>query len=470
MLARKESGLKSIDWTTFSIFLGLVAVGWLMIFSVGYEEGIYDGFSSYLSTPSGKQTIWIAISFSIFFLFFFIDWKFWQTFAYLIYALSMISLVAVLFLGNTINGATSWFVFGGFSLQPSELAKFATCLAMASYLSSYSTNLRDLRSQIITMGLFAVPMVLILLQPDAGSALVFLSFLILLYREGLSANYYIIGVYVTTILILGLVFNPIFILTGLLLLALFVLTMNLPQQRMYWFVAALVFAFGIGYGIREGLAMEMLYISIGGFGAMAIFQLMRNKARLVGLLSFFLVVGSGLAFVSNYAFNNILGSHQRDRINVWLQPDKCDPKGSLYNLMQSKLAISSGGLQGKGFMEGNMTKLNYVPEQFTDFIFCTIGEEQGFIGSIGIIGLFILLLIRVTIVAERQRSSFARQYAYGVAGILFVHFFINIGMTMGLMPIIGIPLPFISKGGSSLLGFSIMISVLLKLDSNRYRI
>lgn len=470
MLARKESGLKSIDWTTFSIFLGLIAVGWLMIFTVGYDDGVYDSFSSFLGSSVGKQSIWIAISFLVFFAVFLVDWKFWQTFAYLLYALSMLSLVAVLFLGDTIKGATSWFVFGGFSFQPSEIAKFCTCLAIASYLSSYSSNLKIFKTQLISVGLFAIPMVLILLQPDAGSALIFLSFLILLYREGLSANYYVLGFFVTTILILGLVYSPWLILMGLLILALFVLAMNMPTQRTYWAIGTAVFALGIGYGIREGHIMEMLYACLGGFGILAGIQFFANKARLVGMLFFSLAIGGALSFVANYAFNNLLESHQQDRINVWLQPEKCDPKGSLYNVLQSKLAISSGGLQGKGFMEGKMTKLNYVPEQSTDFIFCTIGEEQGFIGSVGIIGLFLLLLVRVTIIAERQRSSFSRQYAYGVAGVLFLHFFINIGMTMGLMPIIGIPLPFISKGGSSLLGFTIMISVLLKLDSNRYRI
>ena len=469
--ARKESGLKNIDWTTFSIYLSLVAIGWLMIFTVGYEEGVYDTFASFLDTSVGKQSIWIGISFVVFLAVFIIDWKFWQTFSYLLYALSVISLIAVLFFGQSIKGATSWFVFGGFSFQPSELAKFCTCVALASFLSSYSTNLKEYKSQFIAFFLFLIPMGLILLQPDAGSALIFLSFLILLYREGLSANYYIVGIVVSTVLLLGLVYPPILIIIGLTVLCIFVLTLNFPSHKSYWFIGSMVLALAAYFfAVREAQPWYTLYACLAGLGGLAFYHLINRKARLVAMLSLSLTVGSALAYGANYAFNNILEPHQQDRINVLLRPDLCDPKWSLYNVLQSKLAISAGGWQGKGFLEGKMTKLNYVPEQSTDFIFCTIGEEQGFIGSVGIIGLFLLLLLRITIIADRQRSNFSRQYAYGVVGILFLHFFINIGMTMGIMPIIGIPLPFISKGGSSLLGFTIMISVLLKLDSNRYKI
>ena len=469
MQARKASGLKNIDWTTFSIYLSLVAIGWLMIFTVGYEQGGYDSFSSFIDTASGKQTIWIGISFVVFLVIFLIDWKFWQTFAYPVYALSLLSLVGVLFFGQTIKGATSWFVFGGFSIQPSEIAKFATCLALASFLSSYNTNLKELRSQLTAFLLFLVPMVLIILQKDAGSALIFISFLILLYREGLSPNYYITGIILGTILLLSLVYEPVYVITTLIVLCIFILSLNFAKHKSYWFTGALVFAIGAYFGVREGQLWYTLYACIAGLLILGIYHLFNNKVRLVTMLGLSLISGSALAFGSNYAFNNILEAHQQNRINAWLRPELCDAS-DLYNVLQSKLAISAGGLQGKGFMEGNMTKFNYVPEQITDFIFCTIGEEQGFIGSVGIIGLFLLLLLRITIIADRQRSNFSRQYAYGVVGIIFIHFFINIGMTMGIMPVVGIPLPFISKGGSSLLGFTIMISVLLKLDSNRYKI
>jgi len=220
----------------------------------------------------------------------------------------------------------------------------------------------------------------------------------------------------------------------------------------------------LGYGVE---ALAGLFVI---FSTLAYLLWSDRKQRLVSVFYSFLLIGSILSYSSNYAFNNVLQSHQQDRINVWLNPSKCDPRGSLYNVLQSKMAIGSGGIQGKGFLQGVMTKLDYVPEQSTDFIFCTIGEEQGFLGSMSIMLLFLMLLFRLLIIAERQRSVFSRYYCYGIAGIIFIHFFINIGMTMGLVPIIGIPLPFVSKGGSSLLMFTIMISIVLKLDSNRYRI
>ncbi len=224
-----------------------------------------------------------------------------------------------------------------------------------------------------------------------------------------------------------------------------------------------------GYAISNGFFQQVLIIGFILFLIISGFHWFRKKQRIVILLVFSLLIGGVIVHLSNYVFNNFLGSHQQERINVWLRPDLCDPRGSLYNVLQSKMAIGSGGLEGKGFLKGTMTKLNYVPEQATDFIFCTIGEEQGFIGSFGIIALFLLLLMRLTILAERQQTNFSRFFAYGVAGIFFVHLVVNIGMTMGIMPVVGIPLPFISRGGSALLGFTLMIGVLLKLDSKRFR-
>ncbi|MCG8327842.1 MAG: rod shape-determining protein RodA [Chitinophagales bacterium] len=462
--------LRKIDWIAFSLCLALTVVGLLMIFSVGYEEFRVMGWGDFFSTSAGKQTIWIGICGLVFAAIMLFDSNFWQTFAYPIYIISMALLFFVLFLGTTIKGATSWYSFGGFSLQPSEIAKFGTCLAVAAFLSNYSTDLRNLRSQMTVAGLLLLPIILILAQPDAGSALVFTSFLVVLYRAGLSPNIYIVGFFLVALLIAGLVFAPIIITICLILLALFFLAYNIKSRnRLYWLGGVIA----IGAGAYYFYQLDYTEYVLGGIGllflAMSIFQWQQRNARLVYLSLFFLIIGSGIAYAASYAFNNVLKPHQQDRINVWLQPSKCDQRGSLYNLEQSKTAIGSGGLQGKGFLEGTMTKLNYVPEQSTDFIFCTIGEEQGFIGSFGIISLFFLLLLRITIIAERQRTDFARYYAYSVVGILFIHFFVNIGMTMGLTPIIGIPLPFISKGGSSLLGFTIMIAVLLRLDKHRSR-
>lgn len=414
--------------------------------------------------------MWIVISLFVFAFIMLFDWKFWRTFAYSIYIFSLLLLVLVLLVGANIKGATSWFTFGGVSFQPSELAKFGTCLGMAAFLDTYNTDLRKMRSQLTALLIMALPMGLILLQPDAGSALVFLSFLFLLYREGLSQNYFIVGGIAVTLLLSALVYNPQSIYVVMLTLSLGWLTYQYSKRyRTFWAAGMILLAAASYYLATEGYTWYV----VAGLGLLflsaALVAYQHRHGRMVNLMFVFLLIGSGLVFASNYAFNHVLKPHQQDRINVWLQPSECDARGALYNLEQSKIAIGSGSFWGKGFNNGTMTKLNYVPEQSTDFIFCTIGEEQGFLGSLAVIGLFLLFLIRLTILAERQRSDFNRYYAYGVVGILFVHIFVNIGMTMGLMPIIGIPLPLISKGGSSLLGFTIMIAVLLKLDKHRFK-
>ncbi|MDX1586438.1 MAG: rod shape-determining protein RodA, partial [Balneolaceae bacterium] len=384
-------------------------------------------------------------------------------------ALSLALLVAVLLVGVEIKGATSWFSFAGFSFQPSELAKFGTCLAMASYLSSYRTDLKKVSSQLIAFSLMAAPMVLILLQPDAGSAIVFTSFLIVLYREGLPGSYYAIGFFLAFSLLFGLLFPPELVIFAFIAICLVALALQF-KARLYWLFGALVVVFAALASLRYGYLLEAVIASFGIFLLTSIYLQWRGKGSINTLLYTGLVVGSIVVYGSNYAFHNLLKPHQQDRLNVWLHPEQADPRGSLYNVLQSKMAIGSGGLQGKGFLKGTMTNLNYVPEQSTDFIFCTIGEEQGFIGSFAVIVLFLLLLLRITVIAERQRLTFARIFAYSVGGILFLHFFINIGMTIGITPIIGIPLPFISKGGSAMIGFTLMLAVLLRLDGDRYRI
>jgi len=461
----RGGSMKNMDWTTFSIYIGLITVGLLMVYTVDYDQAAYSG--NFFRTSAGKQAIWMVISVFAFFLVSLIEWKFWQTFSFLIYGFSIFLLVAVLVFGANIKGATSWFTFGSFSFQPAEIAKFGTSLAMANFLSNYNTGLRDLRTQLLSFVIFLVPMGLILLQPDAGSALVFLSFMILLFREGLNPLYFLLGAFFTGMLLAGFVYEVKYIALALLWGFTVILTLNFKSRKWFWTLGALAF-FGIGIAlILQEQFRPVFFASVGVFLIAAFVNWSSKNSRLAYMTSAAALVGVGIAFMASYVFTDVLEPHQQDRINVWLQPNKCDPRGSLYNVLQSKMAISSGGLEGKGFLQGTMTKLNYVPEQSTDFIFCTIGEEQGFLGSFGIIALYFLLLYRITVLAERQRSGFSRRYAYAIAGILFVHYFINIGMTMGLMPIIGIPLPFISKGGSSLLAFTIMLAVLLKLDSNR---
>ena len=465
-MSRRNDFLRNVDWFTFSLYISLITVGWLMIYSVGYDEDSSQGIFN-LSTNHGKQLFFIGLSFGVLLFTSIIDWKFWRTFAYPIYAFALLQLLGVIFLGATIKGATSWYRLGGFTYQPSEFAKFATAIAIAAFLSRYNTSLRDWRSALSVLGLMGLPIVLILLQPDAGSAMVFTSFLIVLYRAGLSASLYLFGFVTAILLVLALVYDPSIITLGLIVMILFVLVYNFKDRKPSWLLGLLAWVAVCVVAASLGQVYTVLALNTLALLVLAYLQYNQRKRQLVAQLLSLVLIGSALSFSANYAFNNILERHQQDRINVWLRPSLCDPQGALYNVLQSKMTIGSGGLEGKGFLGGTMTKLNYVPEQSTDFIFCTIGEEQGFIGTVGIIGLFFLLLMRIITLAERQRSDFSRFYAYGVAGILFVHIFINIGMTMGLVPIIGIPLPFISYGGSSILGFSLLIGVLLKLDSNR---
>ena len=464
----KLGSTRSLDWPLLSIYIGMVALGWLMIYAVTLPEVEKLGF---LRSVAGKQMIWMFISFFTLAIIYSVDWKFWQIFAYLIYGVALVSLVGVLIFGQNIKGATSWFAFGGFSIQPSEFAKFGTALAVSAYLGSFKISLKQFSHQLTAFALIAAPPALILLQPDMGSAIVFTSFMIAFYREGLSPVYYWSAGLLVASLLLGLVFDPVYLslvvgLTGL------GVVLNQERWARYWLFGVLLLGLGAFFAIRKELvAAPALSLGVGLiFFIVATYHWARKGPRLVLPLGVALMISVGLSYASNYAFNNFLKPHQKDRINVWLNPDECDPRGSLYNLMQSKMAISSGGFWGKGIFEGKMTKLNYVPEQSTDFIFCTVGEEHGFVGSFVIIVLFTALLLRLTIIAERQRSAFSRVYAYCLAGIFFIHFVVNIGMTMGLVPIIGIPLPFISKGGSALLSFSIMVGVLLKLDRHRYNV
>lgn len=463
--------IRRIDWMTFSLYLALVGLGWLTVYTVTYEEGqAINTASQFFSTIAGKQLIWVGICLVVTAILLIVDWKFWRTFAYLIYILSLILLVAVLFFGREINGATSWFRIGSFGFQPSEIAKFATCLVLAEFLSNYRTDVRSYRFLLIAGVIMIVPAILILQQPDAGSALTFASFLILLYREGLSSSIILLGGAAITLLLFSLAADTsIPVILGLLTLGSIALYTQF-ETKFYWLALGIITAIASFYFLNQDSWPFILVSNAIIFTTLAIVHMVGKKTRFVLLLVGVMVVGSALSFSTNYAFQNFLQAHQQERINMWLRPDKCDPSGALYNVIQSKMAIGAGGLQGKGLLQGTMTKLNYVPEQSTDFIFCTIGEEQGFIGSTAVVILFLLLLVRMVTLAERQRANFSRHYMYGVLGIIFFHVFVNIGMTMGLLPIIGIPLPFISKGGSSLLGFTIMIAVMLKLDSNRYYI
>lgn len=449
---------------TLSLYLALVATGLSMVYAVSF-----DGVSEFydLSTRHGSQLLWTGISIIIGFTIIILDSKFYQTFANPIYLFIILCLIYVLVFGRIVAGSKSWVDFGFFRFQPSEFAKFATCLALASYLSGYKYTLQNIRAQLTALGIILLPMVLILLQGDAGSALVFTSLLIVLYREGMPLPIYILGGTVVGLSITALMFDDALpILLGLSLLASSIIVFSFKNiQNRIGFALAVV-----GIVLVFNYSETLRYVALGASGLIFLilfFIKMATKNRQLAIvLGIGLVLSSAYVFSVNYAFYKVLKPHQQDRVLVWLRPDKASVAAS-YNVTWSKRAIGSGGLTGKGFLQGNITKLDYVPAQETDFIFCTIGEEQGFVGSFSVIALYLLLLLRIVFIAERQRSKFTRIYGYGVASVLFFHFLINIGMTMGLMPVIGIPLPYLSYGGSSLLAFTILLAILLKMDSNR---
>ena len=408
-----------IDWWLLLMYVLLAVIGVSTIYAAAFNENHPSIFD--MSQCYGKQALFLGLSLSTGIIIMLIDAKFFNAFAYVIYGLSILLLIYVLIGGSTISGSKSWIQLGGFSFQPSEFAKFGTALAVAHYLGNVNTDFSRLKTQMITYGMVLFPMLLILCQPDAGSALVFLVFILVFYREGMSGNILLIGFATVALFLLTLYFSK-------------------------WYVI-------IGLGV--------LFV-------ITIFFIERNKKNIWKLIAVFSVAAM-MVFSVDFFFNNILKPHQRTRINIILGVEK-DIHGVGYNLHQSKIAIGSGGFSGKGYMQGTMTKYNFVPEQHTDFIFCTIGEEFGFIGSLVLLSLYLAFMIRIIILAERQRSTFSRIYGYAIASIIFFHLLVNIGMTIGLLPVIGIPLPFMSYGGSSLLMFSMMFFVFLKQDANRMNI
>jgi rod shape determining protein RodA len=400
--------------------VALVFIGWINIYSVIYSEESIKIID--FSSSSGKQLIWIGISFLIGFFVLIIDAKFFSTFSYIIYGITLLLLIAVLFLGSEINGSKSWFVINeSLKFQPSEIAKFATSLAVAKYLSTINIKMEDIKTRFNVGIIIGIPIVLIFLQHDTGSVLVFFSLIFVLYREGLSGNFLIVSFLIIVLFLLTLLINKFVIIGSLVIIALFFFLI-----------------------------------------------IKRNKKNIITIVSILMIL-SGFVMSVDYSYQNLLHEHQRKRIDVLLGKIS-DNKGAGYNVNQSMIAIGSGGFSGKGFLNGTQTKYKFVPEQRTDFIFCTIGEEYGFLGSFLVILIYVLLLLRLIFIAERQRSSFSRIYGYCVASILFFHIIINIGMTIGLAPVVGIPLPFISYGGSSLLAFTILLFVFIKQDANRLMI
>lgn len=413
----------NFDWVAILIYLLLVGFGWVNILSASHTGDVGSYFD--ISQPYGKQAVFIVISLVLIVLILSFEAKFYERFSSIIYILSILSLLGLFIFGKTVSGATSWYGIGGFTIQPSEFAKVATALAVAKYISDMQTNMKTLKDQLRLFAIISIPAILILLQNDAGSTIVYASFFFVLYREGLPKWYLWVAIFLILVSILTLKFGV------------------LPAVLITSSIVFLLYFFGSKK--RPSLLQPIITI----------------------------VVAIGLSFGVKHFYEGILKPHQQDRISLWLRLEK-DPvklekmkKTILYNLNESEKAIGSGGFTGKGFMEGTRTVGKFVPEQHTDYIFSTVGEEWGFIGSAIVVLLFVLLIVRIIQKAELQKNQFSRVYGYGVASIFFIHFLINIGMVMGLIPTIGIPLPFFSYGGSGIFAYTILLFIFIKLDSNR---
>lgn len=406
----------SFDWLTILLYLLMVLFGWVNI----YSASLGDNPSSFFDFKEvyGKQAVWILLSFLLITIVLAIDSRFYQRFASVIYIFALLSLAGLFVFGKTIAGQTAWYVIGGVSLQPSEFVKAATALAIAKYAGGIQTNLKLFNHQLVAFVIVVLPILLILLQPDPGSALVYFSFVFPLYREGLHIAYILFGFSLAILFVTTLVFGT-------------------------------------------------LYISIAVAIICIVLFIMHRRKRLAFLKYLTLaLVAIGFSLSVSYVFENVLKQHHRDRFNIVLGQE-VDSKGIGYNTNQSEIAIGSGGWFGKGWTEGTQTKGQFVPEQHTDYIFSTVGEEWGFFGTSLVVILFILMLLRLLYLSERQKSTFNRVYGYSLVGILFLHFFVNIGMVIGIFPTVGIPLPFFSYGGSGLWAFTILLFIFIKLDAER---
>jgi rod shape determining protein RodA len=425
---RQDDNLsKNIDWLTVAFYAFFVVAGWLNVFAAVYDAEAHQNIFDF-SLNSGKQLVWIGTSAVLIILILVIDYKFYNTFAYIMYGLMILLLIATIFLGTEAKGSRSWFEIGSFRIQPAEFAKFITALALATYLGKINIKFEKLQTKLVCALIIGLPATCILLQNETGSVLVFSAFILVLYREGLSPIILVLGFVGVILFILALIFPP-----------------NVIAQVI------------VGLGI-----LSLIYVITS--------RKKSTKVRTLVIRSSFVLVGCiiciATAFSVDFFVNKVLQDHQRKRILVLVNPD-IDPLGAGYNVTQSKIAIGSGEFLGKGFLEGTQTKFDFVPEQSTDFIFCTIGEEHGWLGSTILIVMYVLFMMRLVYLAERQKDKFARIYGYSVACIIFFHFMVNIGMTIGIFPVIGIPLPFFSYGGSSLWSFTILLFIFLKLDAHR---
>lgn len=481
MATRRDNIWKSLDWFTIAVYLILIVFGWFSVCGASYDYGEREFWD--FSTRAGKQLIWIVCSFGLGFVLLMLEDRLYDMFAYLIYIGLMVLLIVTIFIAPNTKGSHSWLVMGPVSLQPAEFAKFATALALAKFMNSYAFNIRKWKDFLMLLFLILFPMLLIILQRETGSALVFFAFFLVLYREGMPGVVLFSGICAVVYFVVGIRFEEVLMTDTPTPIGEFaVLSMViLSAAGMVWvyrkrwepvrnilgisalcltagyLVSAFVVPFNLVWLLWALCAVMTVYLLYLSFNE-------RQKSYL--LIGIFALSSIGFLYSSDYFFNKALEPHQQIRIKVVLGMEE-DLEGAGYNVNQSKIAIGSGGFTGKGFLNGTQTKLKYVPEQDTDFIFCTVGEEQGFVGSSAVLLLFLTLIIRLINLAERQPSTFGRVYGYSVLSIFLFHLFVNIGMVLGLTPVIGIPLPFFSYGGSSLWGFTILLFIFLRIDAGR---
>ena len=469
-MIRNTNILTRIDKTAIILFILLIIMGWFNIYAAVYNEehsGLLD-----MSQRYGKQFIWIVASVVIAIFVVIIDNRFYFFFSWFIYGACMLLLILVVIFGKEINGARSWFEFGGFSLQPSEFAKFGTALALAGYLNTRRQDLTRLSAIVPASAIILFPALLTLLQPDMGSAVVYFSLFIVLFREGMSWYIFVSGLLMIVLFFLTLLTNNLYLTIGIIAIAVFLVWFTTRKWNIVLFgtgifILITVIMFLLDQYIIKSIGDEMvIFISLILSGVVYAFYIYNKRALSLFVIYLFLIGSIIYVNTVDYTFNNFLKPHQKERVDILLG-FKSDLHGTGYNVNQSIISIGSGGFSGKGFLQGTQTKFKFVPKQSSDFIFCTVGEEWGFLGSSVVIGIYLFLLLRLVFLAERQRSDFSRIYGYCVVSILFTHIFLNVGMAIGLVPVIGIPLPFLSYGGSSLWGFTILLFIFLRLDASR---
>ncbi len=470
--------LRSIDWWTILIYIALLSFGWISVCGASYSYGETDIFS--LSTRSGMQIVWIGTSILLGFVIVMLDDRFYDTFAYIFYILLVILLFATIFNPHTIKGSRSWLVLGPLRLQPAEFAKFTTALALAKFMSTYGYNINQWKHFAATLGIIFLPMVCIVLQRETGSALVYLSFFLMFYREGMPGSILFTGVSMVVYFVVGIRYADVFFdgsvtsigkFSVLLLIQLFSIGMVWVYCNRRIATRLLMYCGGITLVVffMLRLPFDITYVQLVMIVILLgylVWEGLGSRLHSYYFIALFALGSVLFSYGADFIMNNVMEPHQRSRINVLLGLDE-DLRGAGYNVHQSEIAIGSGGLEGKGFLNGTQTKLKFVPEQDTDFIFCTVGEEEGFLGSAGVLILFLLLILRLIYLSERQPFRFGRVYGYCVLSIFLFHVFINVGMVLGLTPVIGIPLPFFSYGGSSLWGFTLLLFIFLRLDASR---